>query len=173
MFAIVKTGGKQYRVSPGDVIAVEKLLGQAGDVITLSNILMVGQDDQTTIGQPFVTGASVQASIREQTRGDKVIVFKKRRRQGYRRKKGHRQDLTLLTINEILMNGQMPAKASVSRANPVKYTNVEETLPEMLVSDAKPKKKAVSKAAEVASTDITAEKPKRATAKTKKESQGE
>lgn len=105
MFAIIKTGGKQYRVAPGDTIFVEKLLGSAGDTVTLSEVLMVNHDNKIDLGVPFVSGAVVQATIREQARGDKIIVFKKKRRQGYRRKKGHRQDITVLKIGEINMNG--------------------------------------------------------------------
>lgn len=109
MFAIVKTGGKQYRVSPGDVVLVEKLQGEAGQAIDLETVLMYGETDKVTVGSPLLAGASVQATIRTQTRGDKIIVFKKRRRQGYRRTKGHRQDLTLLTINSITVGGKMVA----------------------------------------------------------------
>ncbi len=96
MFAVVKTGGKQYRVQKGDVIRVEKLEGAAGDKITLNDILMVGEAANVTVGAPFVDGANVEFEILEQTRSDKVIVFKKKRRQNYRRKKGHRQHLTVL-----------------------------------------------------------------------------
>ncbi len=97
MFAVIKTGGKQYKVAPNDVIRVEKLPGQAGDTVTLDQVLMV--DDK--IGAPTVAGASVTATLLEQTRGDKVIIFKKKRRQNYRRKKGHRQELTVLRITGI------------------------------------------------------------------------
>ncbi|PKU24282.1 50S ribosomal protein L21 [Telmatospirillum siberiense] len=97
MFAVIKTGGKQYKVAPNDVIRVEKLPGQAGDTVTLDQVLLV--DDK--IGAPLVAGASVTATLLEQTRGDKVIIFKKKRRQNYRRKKGHRQELTVLRITGI------------------------------------------------------------------------
>ena len=97
MFAVIKTGGKQYKVAQNDVIRVEKLPGEAGATITLDQVLMVG--DQ--VGTPVVPGAVVTATLVEQTRGDKIIVFKKRRRQNYRRKNGHRQDLTVLRITEI------------------------------------------------------------------------
>ena len=105
MFAVIKTGGKQYRVAPGDTIFVEKLLGSSGDTITLSDVLMVNNEDKIDFGLPFVSGASVQATIREQTRGDKIKVFKKKRRQGYQRTKGHRQHFTVLKINAINLNG--------------------------------------------------------------------
>jgi large subunit ribosomal protein L21 len=102
MFAVLKTGGKQYRVAPDDVIRVEKIVGDAGASVELGEVLMVGADDgATTIGAPVVAGAVVAATIVEQTRGDKVIAFKKRRRQNSRRKRGHRQDLTVLRITGI------------------------------------------------------------------------
>ena len=97
MFAVIKTGGKQYKVAENDVIRVEKLPGQAGDTVTLDQVLMI--DD--AVGAPLLAGASVTATVVEQTRGDKIIVFKKKRRQNYRRKKGHRQDLTVLRITGI------------------------------------------------------------------------
>lgn len=104
MFAVVKTGGKQYRVAADDVIRVEKLGGEAGENLTLTDVLMVGDDKGVTVGSPLVDGAQVKAEIVEQTRGDKIIVFKKKRRHNYRRKKGHRQDLTVLRILEIAKN---------------------------------------------------------------------
>lgn len=97
MFAVIKTGGKQYKVAPSDVILVERLPGEAGDTVTLDQVLMVGD----TVGAPLVEGATVTATLVEHTRGEKLIIFKKKRRQNYRRKKGHRQDLTVLRIAEI------------------------------------------------------------------------
>ena len=104
MFAVVKTGGKQYRVAADDVIRVEKLGGDAGEKLDLTDILMVGDDAGVTVGSPIVDGAKVTAEIVEQTRGDKVIIFKKKRRHNYRRKRGHRQDLTVLRILDIQKN---------------------------------------------------------------------
>ncbi len=101
MFAVIKTGGKQYRVEEGNVIKVEKLAGNAGDKITFDNILMAGEGSKVTVGAPFVKGASVTAEVLEQTRADKIIVFKKKRRQNYRRKKGHRQHITVLRVTGI------------------------------------------------------------------------
>ena len=97
MFAVIKTGGKQYKVAANDVIRVEKLAGEAGETVTLDQVLMVGDK----IGAPTVAGASVTATVVEQTRAEKVIIFKKKRRQNYRRKKGHRQELTVLRITNI------------------------------------------------------------------------
>lgn len=99
-YAVVKTGGKQFRVTAGDVINVEKLVGEAGDKVTLDKVLMVGGDN-VKVGAPLIEGATVEAEIVEQTRAPKIIVFKKRRRQNYRRKKGHRQEMTTLKINTI------------------------------------------------------------------------
>jgi large subunit ribosomal protein L21 len=97
MFAVVRTGGKQYRVAEGDLIRVERLPGDKGGSIVLDEVLMAG----AKIGAPLVSGASVAAEIVAQARGPKIIVFKKKRRQNYRRKNGHRQDLTILRITGI------------------------------------------------------------------------
>jgi len=101
MFAVIKTGGKQYKVAKDDVIEVEKLDAAAGKSVELKDVLMLGEGGKVEIGQPLVKGASVKAEVVKQTRGEKVIVFKKRRRKNYRRKKGHRQDLTVLKITAI------------------------------------------------------------------------
>jgi large subunit ribosomal protein L21 len=111
MFAVIRTGGKQYRVAPNDVIKVERLPGAAGEVIELAEVLMLGDGDKVTVGAPLVGGACVGASVIAQGLGDKVLVFKKKRRHNYRRKNGHRQDLTVLRITEILTDGQKPSKA--------------------------------------------------------------
>lgn len=101
MYAVIETGGKQYRVAPGDVIKVEKLTAEAGEAITLDKVLMVQKDGESTLGAPTVSGASVSAKVVSQTRGPKLMVFKKKRRHNYRRKKGHRQDLTQIEITDI------------------------------------------------------------------------
>ncbi|MBR9971975.1 50S ribosomal protein L21 [Magnetospirillum sulfuroxidans] len=97
MFAVIQTGGKQYKVANGDVIRVEKLAGEAGGSVVLDQVLMVGEK----IGAPLVAGATVTAEVVAQARGPKLIVFKKRRRQSSRRKNGHRQDITILRITDI------------------------------------------------------------------------
>jgi large subunit ribosomal protein L21 len=102
MFAVIKTGGKQYRVAAEEQITVMSLAGEAGEVVTFSDVLMVEKDGTAQIGAPFVAGASVKAEIVEQTRGPKVIAFKKRRRQNSKRKRGHRQDLTVVRITEVV-----------------------------------------------------------------------
>ncbi len=101
MFAIVKTGGKQYRVMPGDQLVVERIAGDVGSEISLTEVLAIGGDATPLIGHPFVAGAAVSARIVQQPRATKVIVFKKKRRKNYRRKRGHRQDLTVLKIQAI------------------------------------------------------------------------
>ncbi|MEJ2120278.1 MAG: 50S ribosomal protein L21 [Alphaproteobacteria bacterium] len=154
MFAVVRTGGKQYRVSENDVIVVEKLAGEAGEVIVLGDVLAVGDDKAQSIGTPTVSGASVAAQVLEQTRGDKVIVFKKKRRQGYRRKKGHRQELTALRVTEILTDGKKPSAAK-AKAKPAAKTSAE--------ADDKPKadakKPAAKKPAAKTETKPAAKKP--------------
>ncbi len=118
MYAIIKTGGKQYRVAPEDVITVEKLAGEPGDTVVISEVLMVADGDGVQVGAPFVEGASVACELVEQTRGPKIIIFKKKRRKHYRRKKGHRQDLTVLKVTEILTGGKKPSgkKAAPKKA---------------------------------------------------------
>ncbi len=101
MFAVIRTGGKQYRVAPDQVIKVEKLEGEAGQTITFTDVLAVGGDTGTTFGAPVVANASVSATVIAQDRLDKVIIFKKRRRQNSRRKNGHRQHVTVLRIDGI------------------------------------------------------------------------
>jgi len=101
MFAIVKTGGKQYRVSAGEQVTVERIEGEVGSQIALSEVLAIGGEEGSTIGSPTVANASVTAKIVQQPRGNKVIVFKKKRRKNYRRKNGHRQELTVLRIDAI------------------------------------------------------------------------
>jgi large subunit ribosomal protein L21 len=101
MFAVIRTGGKQYKVAPEDVIAVERLDGEPGATIDLGEVLMVGDGTTVATGTPLVAGASVSAELVEQRRADKIIVFKKKRRHNYRRKNGHRQHQTVLRITEI------------------------------------------------------------------------
>ena len=101
MFAVIKTGGKQYKVQKDDKLLVEKLEGKDGDKITLKEVLMVVDGKTSKVGEPLVKGATVEAKLVRQERGPKITVFKKKRRQNYRRKKGHRQDLTMIQITNI------------------------------------------------------------------------
>ena len=114
MFAVIKTGGKQYRVAANDLLKVEKVIGNAGDVVQFSEVLMVGEGADAVVGAPTVAGALVTAHVVEQGRAAKVIAFKKRRRQNSKRTRGHRQHLTTIRISEILTGGAKPSnKAEV------------------------------------------------------------
>jgi len=101
MFAVLNTGGKQYKVSQGDLIEVEKLETNAGDTVTLDQVLMVGEGENVEVGSPYVLGCKVTGKVIEHGKGAKIIVFKKKRRKNYRRKNGHRQLFTQLKITEI------------------------------------------------------------------------
>ncbi len=101
MYAVIKTGGKQYRVAAGDVIKVEKLDGEVGSNVNLDQVLMVGGDDGAKVGTPLIDGAKVSAEVLKQGKGDKVLIFKKKRRKNYRRTRGHRQHQTVLRISDI------------------------------------------------------------------------
>jgi len=103
MYAVIKTGGKQYKVSAGDVLNFEKIEGGKGDIVSFDEVLLVSGDDDVRVGTPFVEGAKVVGEIISQIRGPKIIVFKMKRRKGYSKKTGHRQDLTSLKIKEIVV----------------------------------------------------------------------
>ena len=107
MHAVIKTGGKQYRVAPGATIAVEKIEGDAGASVSFGEVILVGDGAKVSVGAPLVDGASVSAEIVSQGRGEKIIIFKKRRRQNSRRKNGHRQPFTLVKITEISAMGKV------------------------------------------------------------------
>ena len=111
MFAVIKSGGKQYSVAPSDELTVMALQGQPGDAVTFGEVLMIVGDDGTSFGSPFVEGASVSAEILGHSRGPKAISFKKRRRQNSKRKRGHRQDLTHVRITDVLTDGKKSAAA--------------------------------------------------------------
>ncbi len=101
MYAVIQTGGKQYKVQPGETVVVEKLAGESGDNVTFEEVLLVADDEQVAVGRPHVDGATVTGEIVEQGRGKKLIVYKFKRRKNYRRKNGHRQDFTAVKINDI------------------------------------------------------------------------
>ncbi|TRO97125.1 50S ribosomal protein L21 [Glycocaulis profundi] len=134
MYAVIKTGGKQYKVSEGDKLVVEKVSGEPGDVIALDQVLMVSGDSGVTVGSPLVEGAQVMAELIDVRKGDKVLVFKKRRRQNYRRTKGHRQWEALISISEIVLPGAK-AKTAAKKAEPKKADEAK-TAPK---AEAKPK----------------------------------
>jgi large subunit ribosomal protein L21 len=115
MFAVIKTGGKQYRVAANDVLTIEKLDGAAGDTVEFNEVLMVGEGAGATVGAPFVDGAMVVAEVVEQGRARKVLAFKKRRRQNSKRIRGHRQHQTVVKITDILTGGAKPAKKAAAK----------------------------------------------------------
>jgi large subunit ribosomal protein L21 len=144
MFAVIKTGGKQYRVAAEDVIRIDRVNGQPGEIVEFGEVLVVGGDN-VQLGAPTVSGATVAAEVLEQGRGAKVIAFKKRRRKNSRRKRGHRQEFTLIRITEILTDGKKPSK--VAKAKPERKPKpAERTEADTDKTKAKPKAKA--KAAE-------------------------
>ena len=106
MYAVIKTGGKQYRVSPGDMLIVEKLAGEPGAKVTFDQVLLVGEGDAVTVGAPTVAGASVGATLIETRKGEKVKIFKKTRRQGYRRTRGHRQLESAFRVTSLVAGGK-------------------------------------------------------------------
>jgi large subunit ribosomal protein L21 len=146
MFAVLKTGGKQYRVAKDDVIHVERLPGEAGAPILFDQVLLVGEGAMATAGAPLVAGASVAGTLLEQVQADKVIIFKKRRRHNYRRKRGHRQQLSVIRIDEILTDGATPSprKAVEPKVKPAKLKAADDD------GDEAPAKKAKKPAKKVA-----------------------
>ncbi len=170
MFAVIKTGGKQYRVTKDDMIVVETLAGDPGTTVRIEDVLMIGDDGKApSVGTPFLEQAAVFAEVVQQTRGDKIIVFKKKRRKGYRRKHGHRQALTVLRITDISPTGRKvdtKAKAKTKtktepKARAEAKTKTEPKARAEAKTEAKPKRPASKEPA--AKTDAkakTAAKPK-------------
>ena len=152
MYALVKTGGKQYRVSKDDTILVERISADEGAEVILDNVVMLGDGDKVTIGTPRVEGAAVSATVMRQTRGPKIIIFRRKRRKNHRRTQGHRQNLTLLKINAIAEDG----KSLTPKAAPKKAAAKTEE------AKAAPKKAPAKKAA--AKAEAKAD-PKKAAAK--------
>lgn len=118
MYAVIKTGGKQYRVAKDDVITVERVAGEAGGKVEFDQVLMLDDGKKPTVGTPMVDGAKVAGEILEQGRGDKVLVFKKKRRKNHRRLNGHRQDLSVIRITDILAKGKKKAAAKKKEEAP-------------------------------------------------------
>jgi large subunit ribosomal protein L21 len=166
MFAVIRTGGKQYRVAPNDIIEVEKIAGRPGDIVELAEVLLLGGDKGPQTGSPTVSGALVAAEVIEQRRSDKIVVFKKKRRSTYRRKKGHRQELTALRITEILTDGRKPSKAApkpeAKKAEKPASKAKAETKPAAKKAEAKPAaKRPPAKAEKKAPVRKQAAKPKK------------
>ncbi len=170
MFAVIKTGGKQYKVAKDDVIVVEKLKAEAGEVVTFDSVLMVGEDAETKTGAPYVDGACVAGEVIEQTRGAKVLIFKKKRRKNYRRTKGHRQKLTVVRITDVLTDGKKPAaKAKKAAPKPAAAEGAAKAPAKKAAAAKKaPAKKAPAKKAAAKKTPAKKAAPKKAAA-TKKE----
>ena len=169
MYAVVKTGGKQYRVTKDDTILVEKLEANEGQTVTLSDVMLLGDGDKVTVGTPVVTDASVEAQVVSQTRGPKIIIFRRKRRKNHRRTQGHRQDLTLLKITDINTSGKKaatPSKKAAAKAE-AKPAAKKEAAPAKKAAAKAEAKPAVKKAAAKTTTAKKAAAPKKATAKKK------
>ena len=164
MYALVRTGGKQYRVAKDDTILVERIAADEGAEVILDDVVMLGDGDKVTIGTPRVEGAAVSATVVSQTRGPKIIIFRRKRRKNHRRTQGHRQDLTLLKINAIAEDG----KSLKPKAAPVKKAAAkEEAAPKAAAKKAAAKKAAPKAEAKAAPKKAAAKKAaaKKATAK--------
>ena len=177
MYAVIKTGGKQYRVVKDTVLSVEKLAGEAGSHIDLDQVLMIGDDKSTTVGTPVIEGATVSAEVVKQERDNKIIVFKKKRRKNYRRTKGHRQDLTVLRIIDINFAENKPsnrASADKSSSNvseqPDKnnVTKSQDGTPKTVTKRNKTRAKTTTASEDNTKTQEKQQKDKRKTANIKK-----
>ena len=142
MYALVRTGGKQYRVAKDDTILVERIAADEGAEVILDDVVMLGDGDKVTIGTPRVEGAAVSATVVSQTRGPKIIIFRRKRRKNHRRTQGHRQDLTLLKINAIAEDG----KSLKPKAAPAKKAAAKEEAPPKAAAKKATAKKAAPKA---------------------------
>ena len=164
MYALVRTGGKQYRVAKDDTILVERIAADEGAEVILDDVVMLGDGDKVTIGTPRVEGAAVSATVVSQSRGPKIIIFRRKRRKNHRRTQGHRQDLTLLKINAIAEDG----KSLKPKAAPAKKAAAkEEAAPKAAAKKAAAKKAAPKAEAKAAPKKAAAKKTaaKKATAK--------
>ena len=163
MFAVLKTGGKQYRVAQNDVIHIERLPLEAGAQVVFDQILLVGEGASATAGSPLVAGATVAGTVLDQVLADKVIIFKKRRRHNYRRKRGHRQPLSLVRIDEILTDGAKPSPRKEAAPKPARQPKAAVAADGDDEDEAKPAKKAKTAKAPTGRTaqpkDARAKKP--------------
>jgi len=159
MFAVIRTGGKQYRVAAEDVIRVDRVNGQPGEIVEFGEVLVVG-GDTPQLGTPTVAGATVAGEVLQHTRGDKVIAFKKRRRKNSRRKRGYRHEFSVIRITEILTGGAKPSKTATPRPKREPKPVVEAAAPEAKAKAAKSKAKKPAKTG--------AKKPAKAATKSKK-----
>lgn len=147
MYAVVKTGGKQYRVAKDDTLIIDHIAAEAGDSIVLDQVLMMVDGDKVNVGAPTVAGAAVGATVLKQTRGPKIMVFRRKRRKNFRRVRGHRQDLTLIKIDDIAADGKLKVAAK-PKAEPKPKAE----------ADAAPKKAAAKTAAKTAAKSASAKK---------------
>ena len=159
MFAVIKAGGKQYRVTPEDVIRIDPVKGEPGEIVEFGEVLVLG-GDTPLIGMPTVAGAMVAGEVLQHTRGDKVIAFKKRRRKNSRRKRGYRHEFSVIRITEILTDGAKPAKTAAPRPKRAAKPKAEPEAaaaaaaePEAPKAKAKAKKPAAKKPAKAATTN--------------------
>jgi large subunit ribosomal protein L21 len=159
MFAVIKTGGKQYRVAEKDVITIDKVKGAPGDLVEFAEVLILGGDN-VLVGTPTVNGASVAGEVVEQTRGAKVIAFKKRRRKNSRRKRGHRQELSVIRITEILTDGRKPTpRPQAVEAAPEEEAQAAEQVPAPKVEAGAAPEVGASETAEATPAKKRAKKP--------------
>ena len=164
MFAVIKTGGKQYKVAKNDVLVLERLAGEQGETVSFGEVLMLGDGDTVTIGEPNIDGAQVTAELLETRKGNKITVFKKKRRKDYRRTKGHRQMETVVRITDILAKGEKPAAKPAAKKAAPKKTAAKKAEPKKAEAKPAAKKKAPAKspakpAAKKAEPKKTAAKP--------------
>ena len=155
MFAVIRTGGKQYRVAPEDVIRIDHVKGEPGEIVEFGEVLVVG-GDKPELGVPTVAGATVAGEVLQHERGDKVIAFKKRRRKNSRRKRGYRHEFSVIRITEILTGGAKPSKEAKPRPKRETKPKVESEV------EAKPVK------AKTAAQKPATKKPAKAATKSKK-----
>jgi len=174
MYALVRTGGKQYRVAKDDTILVERIAADEGAEVILDDVVMLGDGDKVTIGTPRVEGAAVSATVVSQTRGPKIIIFRRKRRKNHRRTQGHRQDLTLLKINAIAEDGKSlkpkaaPAKKAAAKEQPALKAAAKKAAAKKAAPKAEAKaapKKAAAKKTAAKKTAAKKTAAKKATAK--------
>ena len=172
MYAVIKTGGKQYRVQPGDVLVVEKLEGEPGAAVAFGDVLMLGDGDAVFVGAPTLAGASVAATLIETRKGEKIKIFKKKRRQGYRRTRGHRQFESVLRVTAITGEGKSASWDGTVDLTPKAVLNararnlrsvVEALAPAPVAAPAKPAKAKAKPAAEEAPAVVEAAAPEAVT----------
>jgi large subunit ribosomal protein L21 len=148
MYAVVKTGGKQYKVAKDDKIVVDRLEAEAGSNLVLDQVLMVANGDQVDVGAPTVKDAVVGATVLRHTRGDKIMVFRRKRRKNFRRIRGHRQDLTLLQITDIAPDGKLKAAKPAAEKPAAKPAEAKKPAADKPAAKKAPAKKAPAKATE-------------------------